>query len=148
MSNKIKTKVHEIEINRMIDIFNKFTTNQERAVYWKNLDTINKVNDYLFFRKFCVLIRMCPLVERAKQLKKFYFSDYPIYHFLNSENITILNNSDIEIINNYKDGNTSLIFLDPPYIQCNNDGYNNKDMNIYEYLYKVNGFYTLHHKQK
>jgi len=60
----------------------------------------------------------------------------PILHFLRTENIIITNNCGIKILNDYKDNDKALVFLDPPYLQTCNDFYMNSNVNIYEYLYK------------
>ena len=60
----------------------------------------------------------------------------PMIHFLRTENIIITNDCGIKILNDYKDNDKALVFLDPPYLQASNYFYTNSDVNIYEYLYK------------
>ena len=140
LMNEEESKKLEIEVNKMIDIFNKFKTDEERKVYWepimKNQSDIYK---YVFIKKYAVLNgRLMPLIERTKQIKKLVLTDIPVYYFLNNENIIISEKTDINVIDEYKNDSTALLFIDPPYIQTNNTWYNTHDMNIYEYLYNNN----------
>jgi site-specific DNA-adenine methylase len=64
-----------------------------------------------------------------------FLLDCPIINFLRTEDITITNICGIETIKKYKDDNTNLIILDPPYLELCNDFYNDSDVNVYEYLY-------------
>lgn len=140
LMNVEESKKFETEVNKMVDIFNKFKTNEERKAYWdpimRNQDNIYK---YFFIRKYAGLQgRLMPLFERVAQIKKLVLTDVPIYHFLNNENIIISEKTDINVINEYKNDTTALLFIDPPYIQTTNSWYNTHDMNIYEYLYNNN----------
>jgi len=71
-----------------------------------------------------------------KKLKTDYknLKDVPIVNFLKTEDITFYNDNAINIFEMYKDNNKALIFLDPPYVQLNNDFYLDSSTNIYEYL--------------
>jgi site-specific DNA-adenine methylase len=63
-----------------------------------------------------------------------YLKDTPIVNFLKTEDITFYSDNAINIFETYKDNNKALIFLDPPYVQLNNDFYLDSSTNIYEYL--------------
>ena len=140
LMNPEESKKMEIEINKTIDTFNKCKTDAERKEIWDPLyKQKDNINAYIFTRKYASIAgRLMPLIERTKQLKKFVLSDYPIYNFLNTENVIISNKLDIDIVKEYKNDSNSLIFLDPPYICTNNSWYSTHDMNIYEYLYNNN----------
>jgi len=71
-----------------------------------------------------------------KKLKTDYknLKDVPIVNFLKTEDITFYNDNAINIFEMYKNNNKALIFLDPPYVQLNNDFYLDSSTNIYEYL--------------
>lgn len=60
----------------------------------------------------------------------------PILNFLRTEKIIFTCDCAIKIINEYKNNDKALLFLDPPYLQSNNDHYLNCDVNIYEHLHK------------
>lgn len=68
--------------------------------------------------------------------KKFKFSDYPIYEFLQSEDITISNKDGCDVIQEYDKDNV-FMFLDPPYIAANNNFYSSDKLNMYEYFIKI-----------
>lgn len=60
----------------------------------------------------------------------------PIINFLRTEKIIFTCECAIKIMNEYKNNDKALLFLDPPYLQVSNDFYENSDVNIYEHLYK------------
>jgi len=63
----------------------------------------------------------------------------PIYDFLNSEEIILLNKDGFDVLEKYKDNSKCFIFLDPPYLFSENGYYDlteNKTTNIYEYCAK------------
>lgn len=68
--------------------------------------------------------------------RKFKFSDYPIYDFLTSEDITISNKDGCDIIQDYDKDNV-FMFLDPPYIASCNNFYSDDKLNMYDYLVKI-----------
>jgi site-specific DNA-adenine methylase len=60
----------------------------------------------------------------------------PVYTFFKTANIKFYCKDAIEIIEEFKNNPKCLILLDPPYLACCNDYYNNQNVNIYEYLYR------------
>lgn len=60
--------------------------------------------------------------------------------FLKSDSVHLSQIDGVELVERYKDDDTCLIFLDPPYINLNNDFYNCGGKNIYEYLHKNKDF--------
>jgi site-specific DNA-adenine methylase len=127
-------KPFEKEINLLIDEFNTFKDDIKRKEWYNQLKKSTSIYSYLFTNKYFNL-RSClyPTFDRLKSIKPFKFSDYPIYRFLQEEDVTILSKEGINIIQEY-DYKDHLIILDPPYISTCNSFYIGKDMNIYEYL--------------
>ena len=83
---------------------------------------------------------MYPLCNENR-FKDYNFEDIkksPIIKFLQSEDVLINHGCGVECYIKYKDDKNNFIFLDPPYMQLNNDFYQNKTINIYEYLYHNN----------
>jgi site-specific DNA-adenine methylase len=70
---------------------------------------------------------------KYKDLK--FLLDTPIINFLRTENIEFTNTDGIEVIKKYKDDSSTLMILDPPYLELCNDFYNSSNINVYEYLY-------------
>ena len=66
--------------------------------------------------------------------KKIYIKDYPIYNFFKEANIVFSCGDSIKCYESYKDDKLNCIIMDPPYLMCCNDFYNEKDVNMYEYL--------------
>lgn len=56
--------------------------------------------------------------------------------FIKSPNVYISHGDWFELFDINKDDKKALFILDPPYMQCCNDFYINKSINIYEYFYK------------
>ena len=136
LKDEQKTNELNAEVNNIIDVFNLLEDDKTRKHYWdktiaNNLDNINK---YVFYHKYAVLGRMCPQFVRCKQIKHCNINDYDIIKFLREENVTILKGDDIDIIEQNKNKKNVLMLIDPPYLQTYNSFYQNKDMNIYEYL--------------
>jgi hypothetical protein len=63
-------------------------------------------------------------------------SDYPIYNFFKNGNIEFTSEDGLVCYAKYKNDETNLLLLDPPYINSCNYFYNNIDNNTYEYFYK------------
>ena len=82
--------------------------------------------------------KQCPPFSKYKSIKKFDCNDYPITHFLRTENVELICGLDIDVCNKYKNNDNTLIFLDPPYMNTNNNEYLDPTLHIYEYLYNNN----------
>lgn len=61
-------------------------------------------------------------------------------NFLKTADVEILNQDGVDIVKKHQDNKTTLIFLDPPYINICNDFYNigNGEKNIYQYALENN----------
>lgn len=133
-TNKLNDK-----INAFITTFNTYTDDIQRKIYYNSVCRLNTIESYIFKRKYYSIREgLYPTLDRVKQLKKLDLKTYPIYKFLQSENIEISNIDGLELIKNKKDNINNLLILDPPYLASCNDFYNNSDINIYEYLYNNN----------
>ena len=86
---------------------------------------------------YCIRPGLYPTTRKIKTDYN-YLLNTPIINFLRTEDITIYNDTAIKIFEMYNNNNKALIFLDPPYVQLNNDFYLESDTNIYEYLYNNN----------
>lgn len=62
------------------------------------------------------------------------FNSAPICNFFRNENVTMLNGDGLELFKQYENSKNCLLFIDPPYMICNNSFYNNPSFNIYQYL--------------
>jgi site-specific DNA-adenine methylase len=72
---------------------------------------------------------------KYNEKKPFKLEDYPIYNFMNNEDVTITCKSGLDIIEKYKNDDKSLFFIDPPYLIACNDFYDkNYSVNIYEWM--------------
>jgi hypothetical protein len=76
-----------------------------------------------------------PILPRCKNIKPFKLQDYPVYDFYNNEDIIYENMDGVDFINKYNEGEDKLFLTDPPYLASCNDFYNNKDVNIYEWVF-------------
>lgn len=107
-----------------------------------NKEKYNKVDvdtlkGFLFKNKiYQIRPGLCPLQKDQGNDKIIKILKSPILHFLRTEKIIFTCGCGIKIINEYKNNDKALLFLDPPYLQVCNDFYANSDVNIYEYLYK------------
>ena len=141
MKDDKKIKILETKINNFITEFNKYTNDEERKIFY-SAKIINKNTDLCDFiissKYYNIRPGLYPTFSRIKQIKKFNFSDYDIYNFINNENIVFKNDDAINVINEYKDNKKVMLILDPPYLQTCNDFYQDKNMNIYEWLYNNN----------
>ena len=141
------TNILNENINKIIDKFNLYTNDTDRKTYYnfviKNMDNIES---YLFLNKYYGMRPgMYPQINRMKQIKKLDLKECPIYNFLQSENVQIFNKNGLDIVKDYKDNENNLLILDPPYMDSYNgfyNGDNQKQVNIYEYLYynNINNF--------
>ena len=83
---------------------------------------------------YCIRPGLFPQRYKIKSIKGFL--NAPIINFLRTEDITILNIDAVNVVKNYMNNETTLLFLDPPYVMLNNDFYSSSKLNIYEYLYE------------
>ena len=70
----------------------------------------------------------------VRRKRKFYIKDYSIYNFFKKADIVFTAYDSIKCYELYKNEKLNCIIMDPPYLMTCNDFYNEKDVNIYEYL--------------
>lgn len=129
-----------LEIMKDGERYNKFKDKVNEAI--RTLDNKDKYLDiitskttlgwFIANKFFNIRPGLYPTNKSLKEIK----DHYPIMDFLRTENIEIHNKNAMEIIQKYKDDESVLIFMDPPYLQTCNDFYDNTECNIYEYLFE------------
>lgn len=131
------------KLKKFIDVLNKECKdiNKEKYIKLTKEDTFKSW--FIKHKIYAIRPGLFKLDYKHKDFK--FLLDCPIINFLRTEDITITNICGIETIKKYKDDNTNLIILDPPYLELCNDFYNNSDINVYEYLY-YNNITTLQSK--
>lgn len=81
---------------------------------------------------YCRVSGLYPLNGRKTHIKNDLGQGFT--DFLQSDAVHLSQNDAVDLVDRYKDDDTCLIFLDPPYMDLNNDFYNCGGKNIYEYL--------------
>jgi hypothetical protein len=123
----LETKINDIAMKVENDkqFYNNICKNDNLLENWVVKNKIYNIRPGLFRTDY-----------KYKEIK---LKDYPIYKFINSENIEFYNLEGLEIINKYKNNSDCLIILDPPYLLSCNDYYDksrtDSDNNIYEYIF-------------
>ena len=129
------------EVNAMIDEFNAYTSDAPRKIwYTAQIKPRNTLASYVFFNKYATFrYGVYPMMNRLRQIAPFDLTTAPIYQFLTTENVTLMEQDAIEAIKAHRDEPRTLLLLDPPYIATCNDFYSlARNMNIYEWLYHNN----------
>jgi site-specific DNA-adenine methylase len=118
------------------NIFTKETEHDIKNEYNK-LKKIDNIYNWLYFQKvYGIRPGMFP-IKTTERFTKYNFINIlqcPIINFLRTEDITFTNGCGIKCFKEYCDCPFNFIFLDPPYLKTCNDFYQNKDINIYEFL--------------
>jgi len=78
--------------------------------------------------------------QRRKTKKEYKFTKLQLefFEFIKSPNVFISNDDWFNIFNKFKNNEDTIIIFDPPYLAEFNDFYENKSINIYEYIYNNN----------
>jgi hypothetical protein len=123
------------KINKIIDEFNTYDDDETRRIFYKSI-SIKTLEGFLFKSK-CFGYRplVYPLIPRHTNIKPYKLQDHPIYDFYNNENVIYENIDGVEFINKYNEGEGKLFLTDPPYMVSCNEMYNNKNVNIYMWIY-------------
>lgn len=136
-----ETKLNEfvIKINNILIDINK-----------EKYDKLNKnelIGWFIHHKIYCIRPGLFPLESKTKTIKRdiTLIKNSPIIKFLRTESIIFKNIDGIDIINEYKNNNNCLIFIDPPYLLACNDMYKSSKVNVYEYLYinKITDFKSI-----
>ena len=122
------------KFNKLVDELSKALENIDKEKYL----TIIKQKTFLSYvlSHFVYALRPGLFPTKDRKIKSIdNFTKAPIVNFLRNEDITISNIDAGEIFKMYNNQKTTLIFLDPPYIEVENGNYKNPVFNIYEHLY-------------
>ena len=122
------------EIKKIID---KIDNKNDWINYYKNGD--NTIYKNLFFHKYSARGRLgfYPLGRgdlKNKQIKPTQLQELFI-KFIQAPYVYITCDDWYNIFNIHKNNENSIIILDPPYMDSNNDFYLEKTINVYEYFY-------------
>ena len=141
--DKVKLKKLSDDINDIVFKNNVFI---DKETYNKKVKEQNLVS-YMIANKFYKISAcLCP-DDEGRFKTKLNLEDIPIVKFLREEDVEISQGQGIEIIEEFKNFDDCLIFLDPPYMMTQNSFYNEeiqqnntnrKYLNVYEYLYHNN----------
>ena len=131
-----RTEDFNNNINKIIDEFNTYTDDVNRKIFYNSIDS-KTLEGYIFKNKYYAIRHgLYPMmISRVNKIKPYKLQDYPVYDFYNNENIVYENMDGVEFINKYNENDDKLFLLDPPYLASCNDFYNNKDVNIYEWVF-------------
>lgn len=138
-NNEHLIKTYEIfkdeeQLNIFIEQLNERCKDLNKEKY---IDIVKQDNSISWFIKHKIYSIRAGLWRLDYKFKDFEFlKNVPIIDFLRSENITTQCLDGIETILKFKDDKRSLIILDPPYLELNNDFYKNSNTNIYEHCHK------------
>lgn len=130
------------EIEKKINEFGDNIHNKEEWVNeFKNND--NTIYSYIYFKKFSALGRygFYPL---GRNISKFKISKETkeFIEFIKQPNVYITLGDWFEVFDKFKNDETALFMIDPPYIMACNDFYTDKKLNMYQYFYdnKIENF--------
>jgi hypothetical protein len=130
-----RTEDFNNKINKIIDEFNTYTDDVNRKIFYKSIDD-KTLQGYIFkFKYYNIRMGVYPDMVRINKIKPYKLQDFPIYDFYNNENVIYENIDGIDFINKYNQDDDKLFLLDPPYLASCNSFYNNKDANIYEWVF-------------
>jgi site-specific DNA-adenine methylase len=133
---KDEKAIDELEkmINEKIDKFNSFQNDKDRK-FWYEENKKDGFTGWLFSKKYhSIREGLYPPISRTEKIKPFIVRTSPIYHFMRDEDVELYKEDAIEIIKRYKDDDTNLFLIDPPYVSTCNLLYNNPNLSIYEWL--------------
>jgi hypothetical protein len=130
-----RTEDFNNNINKIIDEFNTYTDDVNRKIFYNSI-SMKTLEGYIFKQKYYSIRNgLYPMISKVNKIKPYKLQDFPVYDFYNNENIVYENIDGIEFINKYNESDDKIFLLDPPYLACCNDFYNNKDVNIYEWVF-------------
>lgn len=127
----------KVKLNELITKLNNLTNNLDKIKY-KELCSLDNLDSWIIKNKiYNIRSGLWPLDYKPNNNYFTEFENRPIVNFLRTEKIIFSCKNAIDILNENNNSN-SFLFLDPPYLTECNDFYYNKDINIYEHLYKNN----------
>jgi len=135
----VKLKKLSDDINNIVFKDNVFISKEQYKIEIKK-DTLVA---YMIMNKYYTIRAGLYPLEGNRCNTKINLENAAIVKFLREEDVEITNEDAVKIIEDFKNFDDCLFFLDPPYLQCNNSFYdeinpdytaNKKYMNIYQYL--------------
>ena len=121
--------------NDIVEEYNKLDQYMNKEDYYKIIDNNDIIGYILGHRHYQFRINYPPTNKKLIKLN----NSYKFIDFILNEDVELHNKQAIDIINEYKNDNNVLLYLDPPYIKTRNidfyDNANKKDfLGIYNYL--------------
>jgi hypothetical protein len=129
------------DVNNFVDEFNKYEDDAPRKQFYMNKIKDGSISAYYIKNKYCghrVGIYPQMSASRYKKIKHMDLRNFPIYNFLQNENVELSCDNALDLYNKYVNNTAAMLLLDPPYINSTNTFYSNPRGNIYEYLYSNN----------
>ena len=126
----------EIKYNKLINDMNMLFKNIKTKSDYDKIVKQNNLEGYLLGNKLYAIRPYLYPINKIDGFKGFdYMKTVHILDFIRNENITFTSKNALEIYDMYKTNNKALIFLDPPYLGCDNSFYKSPSSEIYEYLF-------------
>lgn len=123
--------------NEIIKIRDKINNKDDWNQYFKTGENTSYKN--LFFQKYSSMGRIgfYPLnrIDIKKVEIKLSKLQQQFVEFIKCPNVYIMCFDWFELFDKYKNDKDTIIIFDPPYINCHNDFYLNKNLNIYQYFF-------------
>jgi site-specific DNA-adenine methylase len=132
--------IKEENINHILDKLNEVKVNiKNKDDFLKVYKSNYNIYEFIIINKLSSL-RVGFYDERRKKsiIIKFTPLQLKFIEFIKSSNVFISNDDWFKPFDKFKDNKESLLFLDPPYISSYNDFYQDKNLNVYEYIFNNN----------
>jgi len=137
---KDETKYNEL-VDKIKEYHNFVFPNNDLTIEGKERYNSLKKNDdlasWVFFNKYyAIRPYLYPYKAGCKKIQ-FRLDNIPIISFLRNENIEFRCEDAVNLVKQYKDDKSILMFLDPPYLNSDNTFYKHRDLEIYPYLHET-----------
>jgi 16S rRNA G966 N2-methylase RsmD len=128
---------NDTKIKQLEKYYNEKITKITKEEYNLLIKDTDIKNQFLKNKFYSIRQGLYPTNKTFSSIK---LKNYPIYKFFNEANIIYTNKDALEIIEEEKNNENNIIFLDPPYISTCNKFYDYETTtnNVYEYLFKNN----------
>jgi len=141
-SDKILIDVYDIMKNETIEDIeenvNRIGQNINNKDEWLQvLKNNDDIYHYIFFKKFSALGRygFYPIDKKNGYNFKITKETRQFIEFLKQPYVHITHGDWFEVFEPFKNDETTLFMIDPPYIMACNDFYSDKKLNMYQYFY-------------
>lgn len=137
---KDETKYKEL-LDKIKEYYDYVFDNVEKEIQKERYNGL-KLNDdlasWVFLHKFyAIRAGLYPLNGNNPRFDIEEHLNLPFVKFLREENIEFCCQDGVEIVKKYKDDESILILLDPPYLNSNNTHYKHRGLDIYPYLFET-----------